>query len=242
LKYILTASFALVGEATREVYRRRAVLLSALFIPTVGILLIGALSAELASSPITQIFLALSGFPFYVIIATACHRAVLLGEDSLPNRWGMFWTERETRFLGWFIGIWFLYFALSLPTGIILALFSNILGGWNTTWIATFISYVVVAYFEGRFSLVLPATAIDQRSDFKESWAISRGKGMLIAIALVIPAMILIPIEILLYDVVGDELSPVADLIWLLIALPIFAIEIAVVSLAYDKLAPQDRR
>ncbi len=237
MKYILAASFALVGEATREVYRRRAVLLSALFIPTVGILLIGALSAELASSPIAQVFLALAGFPFYVIFATACHRAVLLGENSLPHRWGLFWTERETRFLGWFIGISFLYFGLSLPTGIILALLSKEFVGWNATWIATFLSYIIVAYFEGRFSLVLPATAIDKRSDFKESWAMSRGKGMLIAVALVIPAMILIPIETVLYGAVTEELSPIVDLVWLFIALPIFAIEIAIVSLAYDKLA-----
>jgi len=242
LKYILAASFSLVGEATREIYRKRASLLNALLIPTCGLLLIGTLSSELGSSPIAQTFLALAYIPFYVVIATACHRVVLLGENSLPNRWGLFWTERETRFLGWFIGICFLYFGLSLPTVIILAFFSNMVVGWNTTWIATFISYIVVAYFEGRFSLVLPATAIDKRSDFKKSWAMSRGKGMLIAIALVIPAMILIPIETLLYDVVADEFSPIADLVWLLIALPIFAIEIAIVSLAYDKLVPQDRR
>lgn len=237
MKYILAASFALVGEATREVYRKRASLLSALLIPTIGILLIGALSNELGSSSIARTFLALAGIPFYVIIATVCHRVVLLGENSLPHRWGMFWTERETRFLGWLIGIWFLYFALSLPTGIILALLSEEVLGWNATWIATFLSYIIVAYFEGRFSLVLPATAIDKRSDFKESWAMSRGKGMMIAIALVIPVVILIPIEISLYDAVAEELSPIVDLVWLLIALPIFAIEIAIVSLAYDKLA-----
>ena len=154
----------------------------------------------------------------------------------------MFWTKRETRFLGWFVGIWFLYFALSLPTGIILLLFSEVFAGWNTAWITTFISYIVVAYFEGRFSLVLPATAIDRRSNFKESWAMSRGKGMLIAVALVIPAMIMFPVEYVLYDAMGDELSPIADLIWLLLVLPIFAIEIAIISLAYDKLASQDRR
>ncbi len=237
MKYILAASFALVGEATKEVYRKRASLLRALLIPTVCLLLIGALSTALESSPVAQTFLALAYLPFYVIFTTTCHRAVLLGENSLPHRWGIFWTERETRFLGWFIGIWFLYFGLSLPIGIIFAFLSNMAVGWNTTWIATFTSYVVVAYFEGRFSLVLPATAIDKRSDFRASWAMSRGKGMLIAIALVIPAMILIPIETLLYDVGVVEFSPIADLVWLLIALPIFAVEIAIISLAYDKLA-----
>lgn len=242
MKYTLVASFALVGEATREVYRKRASLLSALLIPTIGLLLIGALSTALEPHSTAQTFLALAYLPCYAIFAIVCHRVVLLGENSLPHRWGMFWTERETRFLGWFIGIWFLYFGLSLPMSIILLYSSNMDVGWNTTWIASFISYVVVAYFEGRFSLVLPATAIDKRSNFKESWSMSRGKGMLIAIALVIPAMILIPIETLLYDTGVDELSPIADLVWLLIALPIFAIEIAIISLAYDKLASPDKR
>jgi hypothetical protein len=242
LKNALAASVALLGEATSEVGRKRSALLGAAFLPTFGILLISALSEELTSSPIAQTLLALAVFPLYAIFATACHRVVLLGEDSLPNRWGMFWTKRETRFLGWLVGIWFLYFALSLPTGIILLLFSEVFAGWSTAWIATFISYIVVAYFEGRFSLVLPATAIDRRSDFKKSWAMSRGKGMLIAVALVIPAMIMFPVEYVLYDAMGDELSPIADLIWLLLVLPIFAIEIAIISLAYDKLASQDRR
>ncbi|MGI9238686.1 MAG: hypothetical protein ACR2QZ_14910 [Woeseiaceae bacterium] len=242
MKHTFVASFALVGEATREVYRKRAALLSALLIPTVGLLLIDAFSTALKPHPVAPIFLALAYLPCYAIFATVCHRLVLLGENSLPHRWGMFWTERETRFLGWFIGIWFLYFGLSLPMGIIALFFSSMDVGWNTTWIASFVTYVVVAYFEGRFSLVLPATAIDKRSDFKESWRISRGKGMLIAIALVIPVMILIPLETLLYDTGVDELSPIADLVWLLISLPIFVIEIAIISLAYDKLASQDRR
>jgi hypothetical protein len=242
LKTILPASFALVGEATTEVYRQRAPLLSALLFPTVSLLLISALSTAFATSPVAQTVLAFAYFPFYVIFATSCHRLVLLGENSLPHRWGVFWTERETRFLGWLIGIWFLYFGLSLPIGLVFTFLSNLAAGWTTTWIASFVSYFVLAYFQGRFSLVLPATAVDKRSDFKASWAMSRGKGVLIAIALVIPAMLLIPIETLLYGAGAEEVSPIADFAWLLVALPIFAVEIAIVSLAYDKLASQDGR
>lgn len=242
MKYILPASFALVGEAAREVYRQRGPLLGALLFPTVGLLLIGAVSTAFAMSPVAQTLLALAYFPFYVIFATSCHRLVLLGENSLPHRWGVFWTERETRFLGWLIGVWFLYFGLALPIGLVFSFLSNMAVDWDTTWIASFVSYFVVAYFQGRFSLVLPATAVDKRSDFKTSWAMSRGKGVLIAIALVIPAMLLIPIETLLYGAGADEVSPIADLAWLLVALPIFAVEIAIISLAYDKLASQDGR
>ena len=242
MKYILAASFALVGEAASEVYRKSASLVSAVSIPTIGIWLVSIFAAGLAAYPFFRTVLALATVPLYVIMATACHRIVLIGENSLPHRWGLFWTERETRFLGWFIGILFLYAGLSLPTAIILAIFSNPPEIGIATTIATFTSYVLVAYFQGRFSLVLPATAVDERLDFKKSWAMSRGKGMLIAIALVIPTTILVPIEILIEGVIADELSPIADLVWLLIALPIFAIEIAIISLAYDKLASQGRR
>ena len=70
----------------------------------------------------------------------------------------------------------------------------------------------------------------------------SRGKGMMIAMALVIPAMILIPIEWALYGAVDDAFRPVMDLVWMILVFPIFAVEIAIISLAFDKLSFQDRR
>lgn len=242
MKQKFAASIALVVEATNEVIRRRAALVGAAFLPIAGIFLINALSAAISPSGVSQIVFVLATLPLYALFATVVHRVVLLGERSLPNRYGIFWTERETRFLGWFIGIWFLYFALSLPTLVISLVFSEVFTDWNVAWVATLLSYMLVAYFEGRFSLVLPATAIDRRSNFKESWAMSRGRGMLIAVALVIPAVILIPIEWALYGVVNDAVRPIVDLIWMFLVLPIFAVEIAIISLAFDKLSFQDRR
>ena len=233
----LAASFALVAEAAIAVVQKKTALICGTFLPVVGILLVTALSAEIPPSLFSRISLVLVVLPFYALFATVVHRVVLLGEDSLPNRWGMFWTNRETRFTGWLIGIWFLYFALSLPTGIIYLGLSGVFAGWNVYWIGTILSYMVVAYFEGRFSLVLPATAIDKRSNFRDSWAMSRGKGIIIAVALVLPAMILIPIESVMYGAIDESLSPIADLFLVLLIFPIFAVEIAIVSLAYDKLA-----
>ena len=237
MKGQLAASFALVVEATREVVRKRITLLGAAFLPLAGIFLIDALSPEMTRSVLSQLLLQLITLPFLALFATVVHRVVLLGEDSLPNRWGLFWSERETRFLGWLIGIWFLFFALSLPTGILTAVFSKKMIGWDVAWIATILSYILVAYFQGRFSLVLPATAIDKRSNFRESWAMSRGKGMIIAVALVIPAMILIPLEWALYGTVDDTFRPIADFVWMLLVFPLFAVEIAIISLAFDKLS-----
>ena len=242
MKRKLTASFALVVEAISEVARKRATLLGAAFLPIAGIFSVNSLAAGITASAWSQFIVLLFTFPLYALFATVVHRVVLLGEHSLPNRWGIFWTERETRFLGWLIGVWFLYFALSLPTGMIALVFSEAVTGWDLMWVATIFSYILVAYFEGRFSLVLPATAIDKRSDFKESWAMSRGKGMMIAMALIIPAMILIPIEWALYGAVDDAFKPIMDLVWMLLVFPIFAVQIAIVSLAFDKLSFQDRR
>lgn len=242
MKRKLAASFALVVEAINEVVRKRTTLVGAAFLPIAGIFFVNALAAELSLSGFSQIALVLTTVPLYALFATVVHRVVLLGEHSLPNRWGIFWTERETRFLGWFIGICLLYFALFLPTGLMSIAFSEDIAGSNVAWVATILSYILVAYFEGRFSLVLPATAVDRRSSFKESWGMSRGKGMIIAVALVIPAMILIPIEWALYGAVDDAIWPLMDLIWMLLVIPIFAVEIAIISLAFDKLSLQDRR
>ena len=242
MKRKLTASFALVVEAISEVARKRTTLLGAAFLPIAGIFLIDALSAEITTSAWSRFALLLVTLPLYALFATVVHRVVLLGEHSLPNRWGIFWTERETRFLGWLIGVWLLYFALSLPTGMLALVFSEAVTGWDVAWVATILGYILVAYFQGRFSLVLPATAVDRRSNFKDSWVMTRGKGMMIALALVIPAMILIPIEWALYGAVDDTFKPIVDLAWMLLVLPIFAVEIAIISLAYDKLSFQDRR
>ena len=242
MKQKLDASFALVAEAIAEVVRKRATLIGAAFLPIISIFAINIIAAEMAPSMAVQLFLAFLTFPLYAVFAIVVHRVVLLGEHSLPNPRGVFWTEREWRFLGWLIGIWFLYFALSLPIGIINAVFSQALPNGNLNWFATILGYLLIAYFEGRFSLVLPATAIDRRSDFKESWAMSRGKGMMIAVALVIPAMILIPVELVLYNSLEESLWPRADLIWMLLALPVLAVQIAIISIAYSKLASQGGR
>ena len=242
MKRDLAASFALVAEAISEVVRKRITLLGAAFLPIAGIFLIDTLAAEMTRSVLSQLLLQLTTLPLYALFAIVVHRVVLLGEDSLPDRWGIFWTDRETRFLGWLTGIWFLYFALSLPTAVLARVFSEETTGWNVAWVATILSYILIAYFHGRFSLVLPATAIDGRSNFRESWAMSRGKGMIIAMALVIPAMILIPIEWALYGAVDDTFRPIADLVWMLLVLPIFAVEIAIISLAFDKLSFQGKR
>ncbi len=238
MKGKLLASFELVAEAISEVIRQRVALITAAVPPIICILLFDIVTAQIAPASVpVQLLFSLAALPLYAVFATVVHRVVLLGDRSLPHPWGLFWTERETRFLGWLFGIWLLYLALALPQALIRMLFSPAEDGVDVAWIGTILGYIVVSYFYGRFALVLPATAIDRRSSFWESWDMSRGHGLPIAMALVIPAMILIPVEWALFGVVDERFWLAADVVWLVIALPVFAIEIAIISLAYNKLS-----
>ncbi|MEL6302448.1 MAG: hypothetical protein AAFV47_11055 [Pseudomonadota bacterium] len=241
MKRKLAASLALVAEAIGEVIAKRSTIFGAAFLPMAGIILANAMFANLTPSAFSNTFLLLITLPMYALFATVVHRVVLLGEPSLPNRLGIFWTERETRFLVWLVGILLLNFALSLPTAILSLALSEDMTGWNSAWIAIILGYILIAYFHGRFSLVLPATATDRHLDFRESWAMSRGKGMMIATALVLPAMLPLPIEWVLYGLLGDSLMPVADLLWILLTIPILAVEVAIISLVFDKLSFRGR-
>ncbi|MEM6820051.1 MAG: hypothetical protein AAF578_14805 [Pseudomonadota bacterium] len=241
MKRKLAASLALVAEAIGEVIAKRSAIFGAAFLPMAGIVLANAMFANVTPSVFSNAFLLLITLPLYALFATVVHRVVLLGEPSLPNRMGIFWTERETRFLGWLVGILLLDFALSLPTAMLSFALSGDMTGWDSAWIGTILGYILIAYFQGRFSLVLPATATDRPLDFRESWAMSRGKGMMIAIALVLPAMLPLPIESVLYGVLGVSFRPVADLLWILLTIPILAVEVAIISLVFDKLSFRGR-
>ncbi len=238
MKGKLAASFELVADAISEVVRQRVALITAAFPPMIVILLYDVVTAQIAPTSVpVQLVFSLGALPLYAVFATVVHRIVLLGEHSLPHPWGLFWTERETRFLGWLFGIWVLYLALAFPQALIRALFSSAEDGMDVAWMGTILSYILVCYFTGRFGLVLPATAVDRRSNFRDSWDMTRGHGMTIAMALVIPAMILIPVEWALYGPIDESLWLAADVVWVIIVLPVVAVDVAIISLAYRKLA-----
>lgn len=113
------SSLALVQKATLEIYRNRSVLFLAVILP---IMCSSALRMTCSvyvcyaenNPSFTAVYLfSFARLPFYVMFATICHRIVLLGDTSLPSRWGLFWSVRETRFLGWLIVLGVITFAVS---------------------------------------------------------------------------------------------------------------------------------
>jgi len=134
---------------------------------------------------------------FAMMIAISCHRLVILGVDSLPSAWGLFWSRRETRFLGWSMLISLITALPFAVVGILVGILVAVLGRSFTVSAAVPLSVLpFVLYASARLSLVLPATAIGQRPTLKGSWRLSRSNGWRLALVMLLPSLVLIPLSV----------------------------------------------
>jgi hypothetical protein len=115
-----------------------------------------------------------------VLIAVSCHRLVLLGEQSLPAKWGVYWSARELGFLGRAFVIGLVVF---IPTWLASAVVPFWRPGTSIHDIALVVS-ILLAYPTARLSLVLPARAVDERLTFGQSWQMSSETGWRLAVVL----------------------------------------------------------
>ena len=114
------------------------------------------------------------------LFAVVCHRSIILGGDSLPNRLGLFWSARETGFLGWTVAIIIVTWVLSIFT-ILVSLVSPFGQVITALAIATFLVYIYV-----RLAMVLPATAVEDSTSFDRAWALTSGNGFRIIFVIVL--------------------------------------------------------
>ena len=108
--------WATIREAVQAIGKEWKALLKAVAVPALVLTaVIVVLDGEYLGS-LEDILLYLLSLGLLTMIAVSCHRLVILGADSLPNAWGLFWSGRETRFLGWIYGIWIIAtIPLALP-------------------------------------------------------------------------------------------------------------------------------
>ena len=190
--------WATIREAVQALAKEWKALLKATAVAT---LLFGA-ALLLVARLLSLLYLELVWIGFWTMTAVSCHRLVILGVDSLPNAWGLYWSRRETRFLGWSFLIAFSLGAVVLPPFVFLDLslhFSvspdlRALGGLVFT-----VSVFCGAYVAARLSIVLPATAIGQRPTLKGSWRLSRSNGWRLVMVLS-PAVLPGSLVFALYD------------------------------------------
>jgi len=205
--------WATISEATQAIAKEWKALLKAIAVPTLvlaAVTVVNQLNQEdldaagdgpgLFVAPgafLLSLLLALLSIVPLTMIAVSCHRLVILGADSLPNAWGLFWSWRETRFLGWIIGIWIIAVTVVVvPYLLSVPLITRPLDEWLLFF---GILFPLALYVFARLSLVLPATAIGQRPTFKGSWRLTRSNGWRLVLVLS-PAILPVYLVFALYD------------------------------------------
>ncbi len=186
--------WATIREAVQAIAKEWKALLKVVAVPTLAFVALGLVPSPPAYLGWLLLPL-LVGLP--TMIAVSCHRLVILGADSLPNAWGLYWWGRETRFLGW---MW----VLSILVGLARSLPESLFGEGFTQNVFSWVYVPLGLYLTARLSLVLPATAIGQRRALAHSWQLTRSNGLRLALVLS-PAVLLVFLPIVLITALNDS-------------------------------------
>jgi hypothetical protein len=173
----------------------------------------------------------------FTFFAVRCHRLVLLDAQAVAAEWRPRWTMRETRFFMWVAGLWLFGMLGFLVVLTIAANAWTALGGdlrAGHEWLEA-AAKLVLLYFLGRLCLLFPATAVDREPPpgWRWSWGLTRGNGWRLFIVVGALPMLFALLVDLVYR------SEATTLEWLLVsglAIVLFAVEIAAVSLSYREL------
>lgn len=241
------SSIGLIREAASQIYRHRAVLLLAAAVPILCSLAMwltckAYVCAADDEPNLTSFYLfSFARMPFYVMFATVCHRVVLLGDSSLSRRWGLFWSIREAKFLGWLcvLGVFVLVvsFPISYLYGFLIPRMSDrvfeLLVLHSPISISFYICVLASTYVDGRFGLILPATAVGRPTSPLRSWRFTAGNGWSIFVALLIPILLTDVVDFIVFDWLLKTESMILDILSSLIYYPLIAVGVVVITIAY---------
>lgn len=198
------------------------------------------------------------GFILAVTLAiVACHRIFILGENSIVNHNILRWSFRETRFIGWWIGIVLLTILVALPINFFLlpAILSivldtnidmrDVLSGIDAnsnSYLALFVAEITflvnlpVFYLFSRWALVLPATAADQRPKLAWAKTVSRGNRLRLMVLVGLLPVLMDYAFAFLPDFDSVAYAILVTVVWLYVAVA----EIALLSLSYKTLVESE--
>lgn len=235
------------------------IILFALHLAMPWLFLIGATADFSIANLVTVVKIFLGVFflgfvPAVTLAIVACHRIFVLGENSIVNHNILRWSSRETRFIGWSIGIALLTILVALPfnffllPAILSIVFDANIDIWNVMeanrdpYLTLFVDEIIllvnlpVLYLFSRWALVLPATATDQRPKLAWAKTVSRGNRLRL--------MILVGLLPVLMDYafafLPDFDSVIYDLFVTVVWLYVAVVEIALLSLSYKTLVESE--
>lgn len=131
----------------------------------------------------------------WVVFSVAWHRAFLKPNESVTVSGALKWGRRQSRFLLLTIAVGLLI-VLIMAGGALVALAASSLSGVDQTGFAQnnflplYLAGLACALvMSGRLALLFPATTVDHRMTFGESWETTRGNGWRIAIIVFLVAL-----------------------------------------------------
>lgn len=168
-----------------------------------------------------------------VLAVVRCHRIFLMDEVDVKKTSVYSWTYRETRFITWWVYNIICISILALP---LLFVMPVIVEGFITPasplYVYLFVSIILwspFAYVLARWTLILPATAIDKVNlSFAWAWDLSMGNGLRLTMLIGILPMLT---NLIFQLVRSDSLlyAYLVNSIWLIVCV----IEIGLLSLSY---------
>ncbi len=175
------------------------------------------------------------------LFAIACHRLILLGSESVPKYGLASWTPRETRFVGWSLLVLgfaaFIGFIVSIPVSI---LTMSLLVKSQTPpepWIMSacgILAWIPGFYLFARLSILLPATAVDERPSVVWARKLTKGNGWrLFLIVILFPVFLTLGSAILGF-LLGH--SMITNLLISAAGCVLGVIQVAALSLSYRHL------
>ena len=234
--------FTIVFGAYAAVFRNFTALIQAWFLPGLALVALSAIRLPRQDSFLLELFYWLVNLPLLTLVGVACHRIILLGRDSLTNPWSLYWTKRETSFFSWLLILGVFFYGASKLLSVLFLMSPETVLGFNAPNLGVFLTYVTVTYLVGRFSMVLPATALDKRLILSNSWILTAGSGLRIALAILVPVTILL--IVMMYGGAFLSLLSVIMLttLFIFVLFITVAVEIAVLSKSYRFLTDSANR
>lgn len=231
---------SLIGNAFQLAWQKKKQFLNVLLIPLVVLTLLSTYLyyREDELSLLHYLPIGIIQLLFFSIFAITCHRLVIIGDESVPRFGISKWTPRETRFVGWSIGLGLLLILIGSISGAIVfmvveVLFDDYMNELDNHFL-TIAVMLPAAYLIAKFSLVYPATAIDERPDMQWSWDITRNNGWRVTIVVWLLPLVFGYLQGL---ILREDATLLEVTIISLLGMTLLVVEIVALSLVYQELS-----
>lgn len=178
-----------ISEAISDTFhllnKRRNAIFRGVILPSV-LIIIFQMTCQKGCPIAITLALSIVNMVAYIYIAIVVHRCILIGSESFPP-WGIgAWSNRETSFFFYSLGIGFITI---IPCLILSFLILPLDSG--TPMIFRMLPGL---YLMARLSLVFPSIAVDKDISFRESWKLTKKHHLLVVLLVgLVPLLLNLP-------------------------------------------------